>query len=124
MRMLPGKIGTIRREVEGKACASCGGNKYQIVLRCGNEIQKGCLFTQCRRCHTRRDLEEDDLGRGDGKASILFRYDYRPSYSGLLTLKSAHVPHEHKSQVRNRPVGPSLTRTKGDVRKREKEGRG
>ena len=28
-----GKIGAIRRELEGKACPFCGGHTYQLVLR-------------------------------------------------------------------------------------------
>ena len=28
-----GKIGAIRRELDGRACPFCGGHKYQLVLR-------------------------------------------------------------------------------------------
>lgn len=68
MRMLPGRIGTIRKELEGTACPSCDWKKYEIVLRCGVGIQRGGLFAQCSRCHAPRDLQEDDLGQGDTMA--------------------------------------------------------
>lgn len=53
-----GQIGTIRRELEGKACPSCGWIKYQLVLRCDAGPGKCCLFARCGRCNVQRDFEE------------------------------------------------------------------
>ena len=39
-----GKIGAIRRELDGKACPFCGGHKYQLVLRGNMHPEAGGLF--------------------------------------------------------------------------------
>ena len=57
-----GKIGTIRRELDGKACLFCGGHKYQLVLRGNMQSQTGGLFARCSQCKRPRGLDED-LGR-------------------------------------------------------------
>jgi ssDNA-binding Zn-finger/Zn-ribbon topoisomerase 1 len=57
-----GKIGAIRRELEGKACPSCGSQKYQLVLRRNMHPQAGGLFARCSQCQRPRGLNED-LGR-------------------------------------------------------------
>ncbi|MBV6469179.1 MAG: hypothetical protein NBKEAIPA_01067 [Nitrospirae bacterium] len=57
-----GKIGTVRRELEGKACPFCGGQKYQLVLRCQSPICTEALFARCCQCLRTKDLDED-LGR-------------------------------------------------------------
>ena len=36
-----GKIGAIRREIDGNACPFCGGHKYQLVLRGNTQPQTG-----------------------------------------------------------------------------------
>lgn len=54
-----GKIGAIRRELDGKACNFCGGHKHQPVLR---GPQAGDLFARCSQCQRPRGLDED-LGR-------------------------------------------------------------
>jgi hypothetical protein len=45
-----GKIGAIRRELDGKACPFCGGHKYQLVLRGNMPPQAGELFARCSQC--------------------------------------------------------------------------
>ncbi len=57
-----GKIGAIRRELDGKACSFCGGHKYQIVLRGNMQPQTGGLFARCSQCQRPRAIDED-LGR-------------------------------------------------------------
>ena len=57
-----GKIGTIRRELDGKACPFCGGHKYQLVLRGNMYPQAGGLLARCSQCQRSRGLDED-LGR-------------------------------------------------------------
>ncbi len=54
-----GKIGDIRRELEGKPCPSCGWQKYQLVLR-GNLVGgQGGLFARCSQCQRPRSVTED-----------------------------------------------------------------
>ncbi len=62
MRRQIGKIGAIRRELDGKACAFCGGHKYQLVLRGSMQPQAGGLIARCGQCQRPRRLDED-LGR-------------------------------------------------------------
>lgn len=57
-----GKIGAIRRNVHGKACACCGSRSYQLVLRSVNQSHMGKLFARCTQCHRPREIDED-LGR-------------------------------------------------------------
>jgi hypothetical protein len=57
-----GKIGAIRRELDGKACPLCGGHTYQLVLRGSMQPKAGGLFARCTRCQRPRELNED-LGR-------------------------------------------------------------
>lgn len=57
-----GKIGAIRRDLDGKACPVCGGCKYQLVLRGNLQPQAGKLFARCSQCQCPRELDED-LGR-------------------------------------------------------------
>lgn len=61
MRKQTGKIGTIRKELEGKACPACGSFRYQLVLQSGIGSQGGALFARCSGCHEKRDLEVEDL---------------------------------------------------------------
>jgi hypothetical protein len=59
MHKQTGKIGAIRRELDGKACPICGGHKYQLVLR-GNMLQQaGGLFARCSQCQRPRGLDKD-----------------------------------------------------------------
>jgi hypothetical protein len=61
MQKQTGKVGAIRRDVRGKACAYCGGHKYQLVLRaCGPE--GAGLFARCSQCQRPRGLD-GDLGK-------------------------------------------------------------
>lgn len=57
-----GKIGAIRRELRGKACPSCGGHTYQLVLRGGIHVDTGSLYARCAQCQRPRGID-DDLGR-------------------------------------------------------------
>ena len=57
-----GKIGSIRRELRGKACPFCGGFKYQLILRSNISPEHGRLFARCTQCHRPKELDED-LGR-------------------------------------------------------------
>jgi hypothetical protein len=54
-----GKIGAIRRELDGKACSFCGCRKYQLVLRGNIQPQAGGLFARCSQCQRSRGLDED-----------------------------------------------------------------
>jgi hypothetical protein len=53
-----GKIGTVRREIHGKACAFCGGYTYQLVLRGPGLEEESSLFARCSRCHRPRNVDE------------------------------------------------------------------
>jgi hypothetical protein len=44
-----GKIGAIRRELEGTACPFCGGHAYHLVLRANTPEGNG-LFARCSKC--------------------------------------------------------------------------
>jgi hypothetical protein len=59
MQKQEGKIGAIRRNVQGKACYSCGSRSYQLVLQSANERHVGKLFARCQHCHRARDIGED-----------------------------------------------------------------
>jgi len=54
-----GKIGAIRRILDGKACPFCRGHKYQLVLRGDMQLQGGGLFARCCQCRRPRGLDED-----------------------------------------------------------------
>ncbi len=54
-----GKIGNIRRILEGKACPFCHGRQYQLVLRGDMALQAGGLFARCSQCQRPRGLDED-----------------------------------------------------------------
>ena len=62
MRNQIGKIGAIRRILDGKACPFCRSHKYQLVLRGDMEPQAGGLFARCSQCQRPRELDED-IGR-------------------------------------------------------------
>jgi hypothetical protein len=62
MHKQTGKIGAIHRELDGKACPSCGNHKYQLVLRGNMHPQAGGLFARCSQCQRPRELNKD-LGR-------------------------------------------------------------
>ncbi|MEO5956961.1 MAG: hypothetical protein ABIR36_14910 [Nitrospiraceae bacterium] len=57
-----GKIGAIRRDLDGNACPFCGGHKYQLVLRGSMQLQPGELFARCSQCQRPHELD-DELGR-------------------------------------------------------------
>jgi len=57
-----GKIGSVRRELHGKACSFCGGQKYQLVLRSQSSPGNDGLFARCSHCQRAKELDEE-LGR-------------------------------------------------------------
>ena len=59
MQKQVGKIGAIRREIRGKACTSCGGHIYQIVLRSSLPPEDATLFARCTHCHHPRGIDKD-----------------------------------------------------------------
>ena len=61
MQKKMGKIGTIRKELEGRPCPACGSPKYQLVLRCDQGAQGGGLIARCSHCHQKREIEREDL---------------------------------------------------------------
>ena len=54
-----GKFGTIRRNLDGKACPFCGGHTYQLVLGGNMQPQAGGLFARCSQCQRPCELDED-----------------------------------------------------------------
>lgn len=62
MHKQPGKIGTVRRTLRGRACVFCGGHTYQLVLRPDMTTESGGLFARCSHCQRPKELDED-LGR-------------------------------------------------------------
>jgi hypothetical protein len=54
-----GKVGTIRREVQGKACPFCGGRTYQLILRANSASDRANLYARCTHCQRPRDMDED-----------------------------------------------------------------
>ena len=61
MQKQEGKIGAVRRNVQGTVCSHCGSRSYQLVLR-GVEGRPVELLACCRRCRCARAINED-LGR-------------------------------------------------------------
>ena len=57
-----GKIGAIRRELDGKACPFCGGHKYQLLLRSYTSPGTEGLLARCSQCQRAKELDEE-LGR-------------------------------------------------------------
>ena len=57
MRQL-GKVGTMRREILGKACRFCGGRTYQLIFHAEATSLAG-LSARCTHCQRPRRLEED-----------------------------------------------------------------
>ncbi len=74
VKILPGRIGTIRRELEGKPCPFCACTRYQVVLKCGVEIRRDSLYAQCCRCYTRLDLAGTDLDANRIANTTFLRY--------------------------------------------------
>jgi len=58
MQKQVGKVGAIRREVRGKACTSCGGHTYQIVLRSSLASEDTNLFARCTKCQQPRGIDK------------------------------------------------------------------
>jgi len=54
-----GKVGTIRREVTGKACAFCGGHHYQLRLKPADEPGIVKLHAHCTQCHRQNTIGEN-----------------------------------------------------------------
>ena len=58
MQKQMGKIGAIRRELQGRACPSCGGHTYRLVLRAETHPHTGTLFARCAQCQRPRKLDK------------------------------------------------------------------
>lgn len=54
-----GKVGAIRREVQGKPCRCCGGFTYQLILRPNGSSETASLFARCTKCHQPRGIDQD-----------------------------------------------------------------
>ena len=54
-----GKIEAIRRELDGKACPSCGEHKYHLILRPDMQSQPGGIYARCSQCQRTRGVDED-----------------------------------------------------------------
>lgn len=54
-----GKVGAIRREVDGKACRFCGAHTYQLILRASYTSNGNGLSARCTHCQQQRELDED-----------------------------------------------------------------
>jgi hypothetical protein len=57
-----GRIGSVRRELHGKACPFCGGHKYQLLLRSYTSPGTEGLLARCSQCQRAKELDEE-LGR-------------------------------------------------------------
>lgn len=57
-----GRIGSVRRELHGKACPFCGGRKYQLLLRSNTSPGVEGLLARCTQCQRVKELD-DELGR-------------------------------------------------------------
>jgi hypothetical protein len=55
----PGRIGAIRRELEGAPCPHCGWHRYQLVIRSGSNGATSAVYARCSHCQRPRDLTED-----------------------------------------------------------------
>ena len=53
-----GRVGTVRREIQGKACSFCGGYTYQLVLRASGLEEESRLFARCSQCHHPRSVDD------------------------------------------------------------------
>lgn len=54
-----GKIDAIRRDLDGKACPSCGCGQYHLVLRPDVEFQPDGISARCSQCQRVRGADED-----------------------------------------------------------------
>lgn len=54
-----GKVGTIRREVKGKACASCGCHQYQLRLTPATNPGTVKVYAYCVQCHRQKAVSEN-----------------------------------------------------------------
>jgi len=55
----PNSRGTIRRDLHGKACPSCGCTIYHLVLRTTGLADNSVLSARCRHCGHPRCLQTD-----------------------------------------------------------------
>jgi hypothetical protein len=53
-----GKIDAFRRDLEGKACPSCGSEQYHFVLREDMESQHDRISACCSQCQRVRMADE------------------------------------------------------------------
>jgi hypothetical protein len=59
MRKQVGRIGSVRRELQGKACPFCGGHKYQLLLRSYTSPGTDGLLARCSQCQRAKELDEE-----------------------------------------------------------------
>jgi hypothetical protein len=50
MRRQLGKVGAIRRDIEGDACPVCRGQVYQLILQPHALLNRHRLVARCRTC--------------------------------------------------------------------------
>ncbi|MCP9449298.1 MAG: hypothetical protein NNA31_05925 [Nitrospira sp.] len=54
-----GKIGTVRREIRGKACPLCGGYRYQLLVHSSTATEEESnMLARCVQCNRPRQLDD------------------------------------------------------------------
>lgn len=54
-----GKIGTVRREIRGKACPLCGGYRYQLLVHSSTAPEEASdMLARCVQCNRPRQLDD------------------------------------------------------------------
>jgi hypothetical protein len=54
-----GKIGTVRREIRGKACPLCGGYRYQLLVHSSTAAEETSdMLARCVQCNRPRQLDD------------------------------------------------------------------
>ncbi|MFO0773506.1 MAG: hypothetical protein U0172_02420 [Nitrospiraceae bacterium] len=55
----PGRIGEVRRDLEGKPCSTCGRQRYHLVLRGRIAEGQGSIVARCSHCQQLRSVAAD-----------------------------------------------------------------
>ncbi|MCP9455115.1 MAG: hypothetical protein NNA18_03275 [Nitrospira sp.] len=59
MKKQLGKIGTVRREIRGKACPFCGGYRYQLLVHSSTPSEEASdVLARCIQCNRPRQLDD------------------------------------------------------------------
>jgi hypothetical protein len=58
MQKQEGQFRSIRRNLHGAACSSCGSRRYQLVLRSLKETDVGHLLARCLQCRHSRPIDD------------------------------------------------------------------